>query len=537
MWIRLWPIGDPVRFLILKSMIMTNGSQGDFAPLQPITLNWSSTPSILKLNIRTQNDRYLNYDPLVPLAKQTFIRIKHFCGVEIRYPGFTQSSIIAIEGCCHGEIEVIYNTLTNLETKTNSKIDLLIICGDYEALRNPSDLLSLAVPEKYRLMGSFHHYYSGRLVAPMLTLVIGGNHEASSYFNELRNGGWLCHNIYYMGYASVVSFAGLRICGLSGIYKDHDYHKGHHEQVPFTDTTMRSIYHCRELDVLKLTALTEPRLDIMFSHDWPQGIHTFGNTRQLFQNKKHLRNDADTFGNPGGMRLLQQLRPSYWFSAHLHVKYAALYPHPGSDLDTRFLALDKVIPERAQFLQVIDVEARGPATLCYDAQWLSILYKTLHLTSDNKTPWIPKPLDPSIFQNLSSADDITSIETRFKEIYTLRNPSITEPSLVDAMAIPLNFIHTLPPYDPTLPFSSSIQLCIENPQTAVFNNLLKLVNGTDAIKQESLAQLDTSNFPVTLRLTPETAATVANEQASKKLRTDYKDNLEINTSEIDIDEE
>lgn len=29
--------------------------------------------------------------------------------------------------------------------------------------------------------GVFHKYYSGELVAPVLTVFIGGNHEASSY--------------------------------------------------------------------------------------------------------------------------------------------------------------------------------------------------------------------------------------------------------------------------------------------------------------------------------------------------------------------
>ena len=33
-------------------------------------------------------------------------------------------------------------------------------------------------------------------------------------------------NIYFMGFASVIKFAGLRICGLSGIFKGHDFDRG-----------------------------------------------------------------------------------------------------------------------------------------------------------------------------------------------------------------------------------------------------------------------------------------------------------------------
>jgi lariat debranching enzyme len=40
----------------------------------------------------------------------------------------------------------------------NQKADALIICGDFQAIRNPSDLLCMAVPPKYRQLGEFHEF-------------------------------------------------------------------------------------------------------------------------------------------------------------------------------------------------------------------------------------------------------------------------------------------------------------------------------------------------------------------------------------------
>ena len=70
---------------------------------------------------------------------------------------------------------------------------------------------------------SFHRYYSGEALAPVLTLFIGGNHEASNHLHELYYGGWVAPNIYYLGCSGVVSVGGVRIAGLSGIYNGRDY--------------------------------------------------------------------------------------------------------------------------------------------------------------------------------------------------------------------------------------------------------------------------------------------------------------------------
>ncbi|KAJ3327301.1 lariat debranching enzyme [Blyttiomyces sp. JEL0837] len=237
---------------------------------------------------------------------------------------------IAIEGCCHGELDKIYASIKNLERKENLTVDLLIICGDFQSIRNYGDLEMMACPEKHRVLGNFHEYYSGKRQAPIPTIFIGGNHEASNYLWELFHGGWVCPNIYFLGFAGVIKFGGVRIAGLSGIYNSHHYELGFHEMLPFNNQDCRSIYHVRKYNVYRLAQIRQP-IDIVLSHDWPRGVYNFGNSQRLLAHKKHLAEEvySNTLGSYPAEFLLKRLRPNYWFSAHLHVKFAALVEHTG----------------------------------------------------------------------------------------------------------------------------------------------------------------------------------------------------------------
>ena len=258
-------------------------------------------------------------------------------------------------------------------------------------------------------------------------------------------GGWVAPNIYYLGASGVVNFQGITIAGLSGIYKKYHYNQGHHERLPFTEDTKRSIYHIRQYDVHKLSFLQE-NPTIMMSHDWPTGIHRHGDYKTLLSRKPHFRDDIERgeLGSQPAEMLLRKLRPKYWFSAHLHVKFAAFVDHdaeleaddddeegeivledsdeqeeeegksPGKrgvspsamDSDskrqkgekkssttnqtTRFLALDKCLPHR-DFLQILDIEessiSSSNSTLSYDPHWLAIT-KTFH-------PYLSSTLKPN----------------------------------------------------------------------------------------------------------------------------------------------
>ena len=153
---------------------------------------------------------------------------------------------------------------------------------------------------------------------------------------ELYYGGWAAPNVYYLGAAGVVRYRGIRIGGVSGIYKYHDYRKARHEYPPYDNSTLRSVYHVRNIEVARLKVLnhlqksnSDSAVDLMLSHDWPRGIEQHGDTNGLIRRKKFFRQEIqdNSLGSPSNEELLHSLKPKWWFAAHLHVKFQASFQH------------------------------------------------------------------------------------------------------------------------------------------------------------------------------------------------------------------
>lgn len=216
-----------------------------------------------------------------------------------------------------------------------------------------------------------------------------------------------------MGYANVINFAGVRICGLSGIYKSQDFTKGHYEVPPYNPGAKHSIYHVRNLETFRLSQVNKP-IDIMITHDWPVGVYHHGNKEQLIRYKPFFAEEieSNTLGSPENEKLLKLLKPAYWFSAHLHCKFACVYKHsvhdPSSDKTTKFLSLDKCVPNK-RFLQVIDVEGdiSLDKVLNLDPEWLCILKKTDHLLSVESYSQAPISLKESFTVSEQELNDVS----------------------------------------------------------------------------------------------------------------------------------
>lgn len=437
---------------------------------------------------------------------------------------------VAVQGCSHGALDRIYDTLMLYQEKSGKHIDLLLCCGDFQALRNTTDLETISVPQKYREMGSFYKYYAGLKTAPILTIFVGGNHEASSYLQELYYGGWAAPNIYYLGASGVVRYRGFRIAGIGGIYKERDYDMGRFERPPYDNSSLRSVYHVRNVEVARLKLLeriqnntanikgNRPVVDIMISHDWPRGIERHGDTAGLVRRKQFFEKEIleNNLGSPSNEELLMALKPRWWFAAHLHVKFQANFVHVnanqhesslGQNVDdatpcdtafmsvesseracssinghyqpdlteqmTRFLSLDKCLPRR-HHLQIVSMSLESDAPREPERVNASpcLHYDLEWLAILQKTHnWTKTSRarfpEPKVDEVVITENDIDAIRAKLVQSGSGKND--------DQTIIPFDFAMTLQPHGS---FGSDQHVnqgqMIGNPQTDKLLNLLAL---------------------------------------------------------------
>lgn len=267
---------------------------------------------------------------------------------------------------------------------------------------------------------------------------------------------------------------GIRIAGISGIFRDYNFEKGHFEFPPYDFGSMRSVYGIRSLEVFRLSQLTN-KIDIMLSHDWPGKIWEYGNKEQLLRFKPYFREDMENgkMGSGPCFDLLTTLKPTNWYSAHMHCRFDASVPHEDNTF-TKFVALDKCLPNRKffDFLTIGEEEADPTSTTVktfpvieYDLEWLTVLYLTNKLLNVSKSytklPLQPSPDDPQDqlqrFEFTPSKEEMDSVLKKFN----------------GDLKIPYNFVQTVPAYDPqrdgknfrNLNERISVEL---NPQTTAF---------------------------------------------------------------------
>jgi len=346
---------------------------------------------------------------------------------------------IAVVGSFENSLNKLYKEIKQKEQQKNISIDLVLICGNLQAFRNKNDLKCVDCVEGWKNLGDFNEYFSGKRKATHLTLVIGGQEEASNYLKTLPYGGWIAPNIYYMGYSNVIRYNGLRIGGLSGmndklfdhLYKTDIVKAGYFERLPFDQRDRRSVCYTRYLDVYRMLQVKNG-VDIMFTFDWP--LDVLGDKQSTIQCQRKLPfafQNGDLFndlGNEMYKNVLDQVMPKHWFAGKVKLNLNKTYRHNLSTV-TEFHSLNKYDPKREN-CQIFDIDhdPTNKTGLQYDAEWLAILKATDQYVSIEREP-TNQPPESHIFVESSLKSELEAdIRKVLKEKLNInRNFAISAP--------------------------------------------------------------------------------------------------------------
>lgn len=214
--------------------------------------------------------------------------------------------------------------------------------------------------------------------------------------------------------------------------------------------------------------------------------------------------ESNTLGSPPGMELLERLYPSYWFSAHLHCKFAALVPEKGGARVTKFLALDKCLPKR-KFLQVLEVRSQedGSIKLDYDLEWLTILYLTNHLLSvKSNIHYMPGQHGVGRWTYTPTTKEKQTVYEKFNS----------------NLQIPCNFTCTVKPYDP-----HDTHVRVEQPRLLINDQTTQFCQMLGIDDPSALLQIITSTAPKDNNRSNEMSMETSGEHMSESMEISFEE--------------
>ncbi|KAL8278273.1 hypothetical protein RQP46_009305 [Phenoliferia psychrophenolica] len=176
-----------------------------------------------------------------------------------------------------------------------TKVDVLLCTGDFQAVRNRSDLETLDTPARYRVMGDIHNYYAGRKTAP------------------IRQG------IFLETFCDITF-----LTRSSGVFDPRDFMKGHYESVPFTGHMLSTSTHARQYEILRLWQLQQfgPRVNILMWH-----IEQHGDKAALLAKNPTFAPQIQRgiFGSPALRAVVGHIKPQNHLAGHHHARFSATH--------------------------------------------------------------------------------------------------------------------------------------------------------------------------------------------------------------------
>ena len=267
---------------------------------------------------------------------------------------------IAIIGDVHGHHDLMVEAIGRRQEQTGHYIDFIICVGDFQSMRDETDMRAMACPARYQQVGEYPAYHRGEKQFPAEVVFVGGNHEAYNWLEEMPAGGPLGPRCHYMGRQGVVSRMGLRIAGLTGIYSPKAYQAGR-RPVDYTNPAVirsekakkQSTYFAKQ-EVEDLAA--SGPVDVLVFHDWPAGLETAAVAGTIYGTPRH------GVGNDPAKWLLEKLKPRWLFCGHMHQYFRGDIVWPSGEITT-FACLDRVAAGARPCMCILQESDGGQWTL------------------------------------------------------------------------------------------------------------------------------------------------------------------------------
>jgi lariat debranching enzyme len=224
----------------------------------------------------------------------------------------------AAVGDVHGQIYKMLGLLEKWTKKHQQKLDFVLQVGDFEPHRHEADLVTMDAPTKYKKLGDFANFYRHQVYFPYPLYFIGGNHEPYGFLDCFPQGKEIAPNFNYLGRVNQINLCGLKIVGVSGIYKSEFFmhrpsiteieHYANKKYIGFTEAEIEQALDYRDVDILIM-------------HEWATNILKAEDLAKLQQ--KYSSSRYDQIGNEYAQLLIEALQPKLVLFGHMHFKYRA----------------------------------------------------------------------------------------------------------------------------------------------------------------------------------------------------------------------